>query len=107
MSSGVFGMLLSHVRGKFRAASGAAGFDFLGFFRGELRNFRDDGFFGFCLFFLFFVEFGAADDGVSFHCVRGFFLLGFDETGGERGDLILVQFNVIPLCFHMVNNWLL
>lgn len=36
MRFGVFGALLSDVRGKFRAVGGASGFDFIGFFLVEL-----------------------------------------------------------------------
>jgi hypothetical protein len=59
------------------------------------------------LFRLFFVEFGAAYDGVGFRFFLGLFVLGFDETGGERGDLIFVQFNVIPDSFDAVTSRLL
>lgn len=106
MSGVVFGVLLSHVRGKFRAVGGTASFDFLGLFLGELRNSRNDGFldlFG-LLFVFFFVELSAADDGVGLRYFLCLFVFGLDKTGSERGNLILVQFNVIPLGFHMVNG---
>jgi hypothetical protein len=49
------------------------------------------------LFFrFFFIEFGAADDGIGFRFFLRLFVLGFDETRGESGDLIFVQFGVIP-----------
>ena len=108
VSGVVLGVLLSHVRGKFRAVGRTASFDFLGFFLGELRNFRNDGFldlFG-LLFVFFFVKFSAADYGIGLRLFLRFLMLGLDETGGERGDLIFVQFNVIPDTFHMVNSCL-
>jgi len=109
MSGVMFGVLLSHVRSEFGAIGGAAGFDFFGFFLGELRNFRDDGFLDFfgLLFVFFFVELRAADYGIGFRLFLRLFVFGLDETGGKRGDLILVQLNVIPGRFHMVNSRLL
>lgn len=102
----MFGVLLSHVRGKFRAVGGTAGFDFLGFFFGELRNFRDDGFLDFfgLLFVFFFVELSAADDSVGLRYFLCLFVFGLNKTGSERCNLILVQFNVVPLGFHMING---
>jgi hypothetical protein len=106
----VFGVFLRHVGGKFRAVGGASGFDFLDFFLGEFRNFGDyRGFRFFRLLFglffgFFFVEFGAADDGIGFRFFLRLFVLGFDETRGESGDLIFVQFGVIPYGFHAVSG---
>ena len=108
VSGVVFGMLLSHVCGKFRAVGGTASFDFLGFFLGELRNFCNDGFLDlFGMLFVFFVKFSAADYGIGLRLFLRFLVLGLDETGGERGDLIFVQFTVIPDGFHMVDSRLL
>jgi len=91
VSGGVFGVLLSYVRGKFRTVGGAPGFDFLDLFLGEFGNFSGCDLFGFFLFFRFIVvKFSATDDGIDFRYFRGLFLLGFDETGGECGDLIVV-----------------
>jgi hypothetical protein len=104
----VFGVFLRHVGGKFRAVGRASSFDFLDFFLGEFRNFGNyRGFRFFRLFFrlffrFFFVEFGAADDGIGFRFFRCLFVLCLDETGGESGDLIFVQFGVIPDGFHAV-----
>jgi hypothetical protein len=104
----VFGVFLRHVGGKFRAVGRASGFDFLDFFLGEFRDFGDYRGFRFFrlvfgLFFrFFFVEFGAADDGIGLRPFLRLFVLGFDETGGESGDLILVQFGVIAYCFDAV-----
>jgi hypothetical protein len=105
----VFGVLLSHVRGEFRPVGRASGFDFLDFFLGEFRNFSDRCFFRFFrLFFcFFFVEFGAADDGIGFRFFLRLFVLGLDETGGECGDLIFVQFSVNPGGFDAVTSRLL
>jgi hypothetical protein len=92
----VFGMFLGNVRSEFRAVGSASGFDFRDFFFRELRDGGDIRFFGFLgtivrLFVrLFFFEFGAANNGIGFRSFRSFFVLGFDETGGECGDLILV-----------------
>src|SRR5439155_1542935 len=87
MSGVMFGVLLSHVRSEFGAIGGAAGFDFFGFFLGELRNFRDDGFLDFfgLLFVFFFVELRAADYGIGFRLFLRLFVFGLDETGGARG----------------------
>src|SRR5277367_4257013 len=51
---------------------------------------------GFLVFFvvLFVVKFRAAYDGISFGVFLRFFVLGFDEFGGERRDLIFVQVDV-------------
>jgi len=90
----VFGVLLSHVRGEFRPVGRASRFDFLGFFLGEFRNFSGRCFFCFfrsffgLLFRLFFVEFGAAGDGVGFRFCGGFFVFGLHEVGGERRNLV-------------------
>src|SRR6266436_4771809 len=88
----LLGGFLSHVRGEFRAVGGAAGFHLLGFFLGEFRNSGDYCFFRFVrlLFCFFFVEFGAADNGIGFRHFRGFFVLGLDKARGKRGDLIFV-----------------
>jgi len=92
----VFGVFLSHVRGEFRAVGSTSGFDFGGFFFGEFRDLSDGCLLGFLatlirvFFGFFFVEFGAADDGIGFGFFRSFFVLGFDETGSECGDLIFV-----------------
>lgn len=59
------------------------------------------------LFRLFFVEFGPAYDGVGFRFFLRLFVFGFDETGGERGNLIFAQFNVIPDSFDAVTSCLL
>jgi hypothetical protein len=95
----VFGMFLSHVRGEFRTVGRAPSFDFLDFFLGEFRDFGGRCFFRFfrfgSLFGLFFVEFGAADDGIGFRFFLRLLVFGLDETGSERGDLIFVQFSVI------------
>src|SRR6266849_557194 len=101
-----FGVFLGHVRGKFRAAGRASGFDFLGFFLGELRNLRDGCFFRFFRWFFrfFFVEFGAADDGIGFRFFLRLFVLGLDESGGECGHLIFVQISIIPCAFHIVTS---
>jgi hypothetical protein len=48
-------------------------------FRAFVRTF---GFF----FLVVFVEFGATDKSIGFGLVVGFFLLGFNETGGKRSD---------------------
>src|SRR5882724_7247976 len=92
MGGVVLGVFLSHVRGEFRAVGGAAGFHLLGFFLGEFRNSGDYCFFRFVrlLFCFFFVEFGAADNGIGFRHFRGFFVLGLDKARGKRGDLIFV-----------------
>jgi hypothetical protein len=91
VSGVVFGVLLSYVRGKFRPVGGAPGFDFLDLFLGEFRNFSGSDLFHFFRFFRFIVvKFGATDDGIDFRYFRGLFLLGFDETGGKGGDLIVV-----------------
>jgi hypothetical protein len=37
--------------------------------------------------FVFF-ELGAADDGIHFDFFRGFFVFGFDEISGQRGNLV-------------------
>lgn len=92
----VFGVCLSNVGGEFGAVDGASGFDFRGFFFGEFRDAGDRGFFCFLgafigmVFRVFFFKFGATDDGIGFRFFRGFFVLGFDETGSEGGYLILV-----------------
>src|ERR1700687_5661176 len=85
MSCVVFGVLLSHVCSEFRPVGCASSFDFLDF-----RDFSSR-----CFFSFFFVEFGAADDGIGFRFFLGLFVFGLDETGSERGDLIFVQFKVI------------
>jgi len=98
----VFGMFLSHVRREFGAVGGASSLYFRDFFFGEFRDLSDwspfgflGAFFGVC-FRVFFFEFGTADDGIGIRFFRSFFVLGFDETGSEGGDLIFVQLSVIP-----------
>jgi hypothetical protein len=68
----VFGMRLGNISGEFGAVDGASGFDFRGFF---FREFRDSGYRGFFSFLgplifmffrVFFIEFGAADDGIGY-----------------------------------------
>src|SRR5205823_9767089 len=59
------------------------------FFLGEFRNFSGRCFF--TCFCFFFVEFGAADDGIGFGFFLGLFVFGLDETGSERRDLIFVR----------------
>jgi hypothetical protein len=92
----VFSMRLGYVGGEFGAVDGASGFDFCGFFFGEFRDSRDRRFFSFLgtligtFFRFFFFKFGAADDGIGFCSLRSFFVLGFDESGSERGDLVFV-----------------
>ena len=104
----VFGMFLRDVGGKFRPVGRAPSFDFLDFFLGEFRDFGGCcGFRFFCLVFglffrFFFVEFGTADDGIGLGFFLRLFVLGFDETGSESGDLIFVQFRVIPHGFDAV-----
>jgi hypothetical protein len=98
----MFGTLVRGVRGEFRAAGGAAGFDFLGFFFGEARNFRGRNFFRLTGFFFafFFLEFGAADNSI---CL-GFFVLSFDKAGSECGDLIVAQININANRFRFVRR---
>src|SRR5258708_10285260 len=113
VSGMMFGMFLGHVRGEFGPVGSAAGFAFRSFFFGEFRNLSNCCFlsffrFFFCLFFcFFFVEFGIADDGIDFRCFRSLFLLGFDEAGSQRGNLIFVQLNVIPGGLRTVSSGLL
>jgi hypothetical protein len=96
MSGMVFGVCLRYVRGEFRPVGSTSGFHFLDFFFGEFRNFDDGRFLGFLgaligvFFRIFFVEVGSADNGIGFRFFRSFFVLGFHETGGQRGDLIFV-----------------
>ncbi len=59
------------------------------------------------LFGVFFVELGAADDGIGFRRFRSLFLLSFDEARGQGGDLIFVQFSVIARGFHVSSSRLL
>jgi hypothetical protein len=105
----VFSMFLSYVGGEFGAVYGTAGFDFRGFFFGEFRNPGDGTFFGLLsaivgLFFrFFFIEFDAADDGIGYS-LRSFLVFGFDETGSECGDLVLVQLSFAPGDFRPVSN---
>jgi hypothetical protein len=102
----VFGVFLSHVRGEFRAVGRSSSFDFLDFFLGEFGDFSDwRCFLFFRLFFrFFFVEFGATNDGIGFRFLLCLFVFGLDETGGECGDLIFVQFGVIPGGFRVVGK---
>src|SRR5712691_7715659 len=93
----VFGAVMRRVRSEFRAAGRTARFDFLGFFLGELRSFHRMSFLGlfgglirlFLGFFLF--ELCTADDGVSGCDFLSLFVLCFNDSGSERGELILVQ----------------
>jgi hypothetical protein len=58
-----------------------------------MRFFRSLGFGAGLRFFLLsvlFFEDGAANDGVRFSFGRGLFVLGFDEVGGQSGNLIVV-----------------
>lgn len=105
----VFGVFLGHVRGEFRAVGGAPGFHFLDFFFREFGYFRSRGFFSFFrwLFRFFFVEFGAADDGVGFRFFGGFFVLGFDKAGGESGNLVVVQLRIIASRFRAIASGIL
>lgn len=61
-------------------------------FVGELNFFR---FLAGLLFlsfvFLFFFEFGATGDGIDRSVCLGFFLFGFNETGGKSGDVFFAQ----------------
>jgi len=106
----VFGVFLSHVRSEFRPVGRPSRFDFLDFFLGEFRNFSGLRFFCFfrsnfgLLFRLFFVEFGAPDDGIGFRFFLCLFVFGLDETGSECGDLIFVQFKVIADSFRIVSS---
>ncbi len=106
----VFGVFLSHVCSKFRPVGRPSRFDFLDFFLGEFRNFSGLCFFCFfrsnfgLLFRLFFVEFGAPDDGIGFRFFLCLFVFGLDETGSECGDLIFVQFKVIADSFRIVSS---
>lgn len=54
-----------------------------------MRFFRGSGFRFFLLSVLFFED-GATNDGVRFGFGRGLFVLGFDEVGGQSGNLIVV-----------------
>jgi hypothetical protein len=107
---GMLGTLVRGIRGELRAASGTAGFDFLGFFFGEARNFhgwnsfRMSGFF-LCFFFaVLFLKFGTTDNSISFGFGLRFLVLGFDKSGSERGDLIVAQFNVTPNGFRLARR---
>ena len=94
------------------AVDGTSGFDFRRFFFGEFRNSGHRGFLSFlgatvCLLFrLFFFKFGAADNGIGFCFFRSLFVLGFDETGSECGDLVFVQLSFAPGGFRSVSNGL-
>ena len=87
MSGSVFGAFLRRVGCEFRAIGSTARFHFGGFFQREtgdrfgLNFFRLGGFF-FVLFFLFVIEFRAANESVCFGFIGGFFVLGFDEIRG-------------------------
>jgi len=87
---GMFGTLLSDVRGKFRTVGRAACFDFLGFFCAEFRNRFGVNFLVFIRFFFGFVLFenGATRQSIGIRYCSGFFVLGLSEIGGERGNLI-------------------
>ena len=92
----MFGTFLRHVSREFRAIGSASRLDFLGFFLGELRAFlrmsflRSAGFF----FRVVLLEDRSAGKSVSFRFLRGFFVLGFGEIRGQRGDLIFTEFGV-------------
>lgn len=43
--------------------------------------------------FLFFIEFGAADECICFSVIGSFLVLGFNEFGGENNSLFLAQFH--------------
>jgi hypothetical protein len=98
----VLGAFVCSVGGEFRAVGRASGLDFFGVFFGKRRDFRSGNLLRLvCFFFLwfvggFFLEFGAADDGVGFGFFLRFFVFGFDETGSEGRDLIFIQLDVIP-----------
>jgi hypothetical protein len=87
---GVFGALLSDVRGEFRPVGRAACFDFLGFFCTEFRNCFGVNFLVFArfLFRLVLFENGATRQSIGIRYCSGFFVLGLREIGGERGNLI-------------------
>jgi hypothetical protein len=90
--------VVREVRFGFGAIDGALLFDILRFFRGEFGDFFGMNFL--CLgmllfrFFFLFLKFGAADNGVGLRLCRSFFVFGFDETGGQRGHLVFIQFGL-------------
>jgi hypothetical protein len=94
--SGMFGALLSDIRGKVSAIRGAAGFDLRDIFRAETgsgfsMNLFHRFFYGFGFFFrIFLFEDGATNDRVSLGFRGSFFVLGFHEIGRESRDLIVV-----------------
>lgn len=96
MRFGVFGALLSDVRGKFRAVGGASGFDFIGFFLVELRDRFRMNFLVFDRFFFRFVLFenSATNESIGFRFFGGLFVFGFGEIGGKRGDLVFTEIGI-------------
>jgi hypothetical protein len=93
MRIGMFGALLSDVRGEFRAVDGAGCFDFRGFFFGESRDWLGRNYIVFLSFLFRFVLFenGAACESIGFRSCGGFFVFGFDEISGQRCNLIFTQ----------------
>lgn len=95
---GMFGALLSDIRGEVSATRGAVGFDLRDIFRGETGSgfsvslfHRFSFFYGLGFFFrIFLFEDGAANDRVSLGFRGSFFVLGFHEIGRESSDLIVV-----------------
>jgi hypothetical protein len=110
----VFGAVMRRVRSEFRAAGRTARFDFLGFFLGELRSFHRMNFLGLfggliCLFLglflgFFLFELRTTDDGVSGCDFLSLFVLCFDDSGSERGELIFVQIGLIGSVFGFVSG---
>src|SRR6266851_1467205 len=110
----VFGAVMRRVRSEFRAAGRTARFDFLGFFLGELRSFHRMNFLGlfgglirlFLGFFLgfFLFELRTADDSVGGCDFLSLFVLCFNDSGSERGELIFVQIGVIGSVFGFVSG---
>src|SRR6266403_3586636 len=100
------GAVVRKVRFSFGAVDGALFFDIFRFFRREFRVLRRaDGFRLACFFFcLFFFELGAADDGIRFRFFLGLFVFSLDEARCERGDLILVQFDLATHRFGFENR---
>lgn len=100
LGCGVFRVFVRGVSFSLRTIGCVLFFDFLCFFFGEFRRFLGENFcrfprfFFFSLSFCFVFEFGAADDGIGLCVVLGFFVLGFGEISGQRGDLVFAQFGV-------------
>ena len=63
---------------------------FFGIFLVLVLGFLPGGIF-FVVFLFFVIEFGAASDCVSGGMLLNFLMLGFDELGSERGDLVLIE----------------